>query len=40
MAAPADDPKVMVYYVFVSTIINFDDEPIKMSSRKRSSQPE
>lgn len=30
MAAPADDPKVMVYYVFVSDdIINFDDEPIK-----------
>ena len=30
MAAPADDPKVMLYYVFVSDdIINFDDEPIK-----------
>ena len=30
MAAPADDPKVMVYYAFVSDdIINFDDEPIK-----------
>lgn len=30
MAAPADDPKVMLYYVFVSNdIINFNDEPIK-----------
>ena len=30
MAAPADDPKVMVYYCFVSkNIIDFDEEPIK-----------
>ncbi len=30
MAAPADDPKVMLYYVFVSDdIIYFNDEPIK-----------
>ncbi len=30
MAAPAEDPKVMLYYVFVSDdIIYFDDEPIK-----------
>lgn len=30
MAAPADDPKVLVYYCFVSeNIIDFDEEPIK-----------
>ena len=30
MAAPADDPKVMVYNCFVSeSIIDFDEEPIK-----------
>lgn len=30
MAAPAEDPKVMLYYVFVSDdIIDFNDEPIK-----------